>query len=71
LAPWGWAAESGFNYAEALQKSLYFYEAQQSGALSPNNWPAAALEAETKLVPRFAVYDGGKFIAGEEPGTAP
>ncbi|MBN9693533.1 MAG: glycoside hydrolase family 9 protein [Verrucomicrobia bacterium] len=26
-----------FNYAEALQKSLYFYEAQQSGRLSPLN----------------------------------
>jgi len=28
---------AAFNYAEALQKSLYFYEAQQSGNLSPNN----------------------------------
>lgn len=26
-----------FNYAEAMQKVLYFYEAQQSGRLSPNN----------------------------------
>ncbi len=31
------AEPSRFNYAEALQKSLYFYEAQQSGELSPNN----------------------------------
>jgi hypothetical protein len=31
------AEEARFNYAEALQKSLYFYEAQQSGQLSPNN----------------------------------
>ncbi|HEX2972618.1 MAG TPA: glycoside hydrolase family 9 protein [Tepidisphaeraceae bacterium] len=30
-------ADTSFNYAEALQKSLYFYEAQQSGPLSPNN----------------------------------
>lgn len=28
---------SEFNYAEALQKTLYFYEAQQNGPLSPNN----------------------------------
>jgi hypothetical protein len=27
------ANESNFNYAEALQKSLYFFEAQQSGKL--------------------------------------
>jgi hypothetical protein len=26
------ATETSFNYAEALQKSVYFYEAQQSGA---------------------------------------
>jgi endoglucanase len=31
------SAETDFNYAEALQKALYFYEAQQSGPLSPNN----------------------------------
>ncbi|MGE5609810.1 MAG: glycoside hydrolase family 9 protein [Bacillota bacterium] len=31
------SADTNFNYAEALQKSLYFYEAQQSGPLSPNN----------------------------------
>ena len=28
-------AEPQFNYAEALQKSLYFFETQQSGDLSP------------------------------------
>jgi endoglucanase len=31
------SSQTNFNYAEALQKSLYFYEAQQSGPLSPNN----------------------------------
>ena len=29
--------ERQFNYAEALQKTLYFSESQQSGRLSPNN----------------------------------
>ena len=27
------ASEAKYNYAEALQKSLYFYEAQQAGPL--------------------------------------
>ena len=27
------SAESSYNYAEALQKSLYFYECQQAGPL--------------------------------------
>lgn len=31
------AGAENFNCAEALQKSLYFYEAQQNGPLSPNN----------------------------------
>lgn len=31
------AADTRFNYAEALQKTLYFLEAQQSGKRSPNN----------------------------------
>lgn len=30
-------AQSSFNYAEALQKSLFFYEAQRSGPLPANN----------------------------------
>src|SRR5688572_2969948 len=30
-------AQSSFNYAEALQKSLFFYEAQRSGDLPANN----------------------------------
>lgn len=32
------AATAGFNYAEALQKSIYFYEAQRSGEL-PHGQP--------------------------------
>lgn len=31
------AAEGAFNYAEALQKAVYFYECQRSGVLPPNN----------------------------------
>ena len=31
------AQPGGFNYGEALQKSIWFYEAQQSGALPPWN----------------------------------
>ncbi len=31
------ALAQSFNYAEALQKSLFFYEAQRSGDLPPNN----------------------------------
>ncbi len=31
------AAPSTYNYAEALQKSIYFYEAQRSGKLPDNN----------------------------------
>jgi endoglucanase len=31
------AATAGINYAEALQKSIYFYETQRSGDLPANN----------------------------------
>src|SRR5436189_181220 len=31
------AGEPAFNYAEALQKSIYFYECQRSGPLPANN----------------------------------
>src|SRR6187402_3486175 len=38
LAAGGFAQQnSQFNYAEALQKSIFFYEAQRSGALPANN----------------------------------
>lgn len=33
----GTAAAAGYNYAEALQKSIYFYEAQRSGDLPEDN----------------------------------
>lgn len=37
FAPAADAAASDYNYAEALQKSIYFYEAQRSGDLPENN----------------------------------
>ncbi|WP_438497269.1 glycoside hydrolase family 9 protein, partial [Paenibacillus sp. IHBB 3054] len=33
----GTAAAADYNYAEALQKSIYFYEAQRSGDLPEDN----------------------------------
>lgn len=36
-APSAKASVSSYNYAEALQKSIYFYEAQRSGDLPANN----------------------------------
>ena len=33
----GASAEPKFNYAEALQKSIYFYEYQRSGKLPADN----------------------------------
>lgn len=60
------ASESKYNYAEALQKSMFFYEAQQSGVLPEWNsvsWRADSMvdEAgnETDVVP------GGWFDAGD------
>ncbi len=92
------ATETNFNYAEALQKALYFYEAQQSGPLSPNNrvewrgpscltdgqdigqdlaggwydagdhWTSAdGLSPDSKLVPRFPLFDGRKLLSGTLP----
>jgi endoglucanase len=66
LASVGNAAESGFNYAEALQKCLYFYEAQQSGVLSPNNrveWRGAACLTDGQDIGRD--LSGGWFDAGD------
>ncbi len=37
FAPAANAAASDYNYAEALQKSIYFYESQRSGDLPDNN----------------------------------
>lgn len=55
-----------FNYAEALQKSLYFYEAQQSGVLSPNNrvgWRGNAFLKDGQDIGRD--LSGGWFDAGD------
>jgi endoglucanase len=55
-----------FNYAEALQKSLYFYEAQQSGMLSPRNrvaWRGNAHIDDGKDVGRD--LSGGWYDAGD------
>ncbi|MBL9174868.1 MAG: glycoside hydrolase family 9 protein [Verrucomicrobiales bacterium] len=55
-----------FNYAEALQKSLYFFEAQQSGTLSPNNrveWRGPACLTDGQDIGRD--LSGGWFDAGD------
>ena len=55
-----------FNYAEALQKSLYFFEAQQSGILSPNNrveWRGPACLTDGQDIGRD--LSGGWFDAGD------
>lgn len=60
------AVERSFNYAEAMQKCLYFYEAQQSGRLSPNNrvaWRGDACLEDGKDVGRD--LSGGWFDAGD------
>ena len=60
------AAEPRFNYAEALQKSIYFYEAQQNGRLSPNNrveWRGASGLADGQDIGRD--LSGGWFDAGD------
>ncbi|MDE6789774.1 MAG: glycoside hydrolase family 9 protein [Ruminococcus sp.] len=60
------AADSDYNYAEALQKSMFFYEVQQSGVLPEWNevsWKADSMVdengVETDIVP------GGWFDAGD------
>lgn len=62
-----WAEETPrFNYAEALQKSLYFYEVQQSGTLSPNNrveWRGNAFLKDGQDIGRD--LSGGWFDAGD------
>jgi hypothetical protein len=60
------AAEVRFNYAEALQKTLYFYEAQQSGTLSPNNrvaWRGPFCLTDGQDIGRD--LSGGWFDAGD------
>lgn len=60
------AASGGYNYAEALQKSMFFYEVQQAGVLPDWNevqWRADSMidedGNETDVVP------GGWFDAGD------
>ncbi len=60
------AEASGYNYAEALQKSMFFYEVQQSGILPEWNsvpWRADSMineeGVETDIIP------GGWFDAGD------
>ena len=60
------APAADFNYAEALQKCLYFYEAQQSGQLSPNNrvvWRGPACLTDGQDIGRD--LSGGWFDAGD------
>lgn len=55
-----------FNYAEALQKTLYFLEAQQNGELSPNNrvaWRGDANLTDGADISRDLA--GGLFDAGD------
>jgi endoglucanase len=55
-----------FNYAEALQKTLYFLEAQQNGELSPNNrvaWRGDANLTDGSDINRDLA--GGLFDAGD------
>ena len=55
-----------FNYAEALQKSVYFLEAQQNGPLSPNNrvaWRGNANLSDGSDISRDLA--GGLFDAGD------
>ena len=60
------AAESSYNYAEALQKSMFFYEVQQAGILPDWNevtWRADSMVKEDGTP--SDVVDGGWFDAGD------
>ena len=59
-------AEPSFNYAEALQKTLYFLEAQQNGMLSSNNrvvWRGPSCLLDGSDIQRDLA--GGWFDAGD------
>src|SRR5690242_6848255 len=62
------AAAPAFNYAEALQKSVWFYDAQRSGKLSPDNrvnWRAdSALRdgSDAGLDLTGGFYDAGDHV---------
>ncbi|MEV4464413.1 glycoside hydrolase family 9 protein [Micromonospora echinofusca] len=60
------AAAGAFNYAEALQKSLYFYEAQQSGPLPA--WNRVSWRGDSALTDGADVgvdLTGGWYDAGD------
>ncbi|WP_121159194.1 glycoside hydrolase family 9 protein [Micromonospora pisi] len=59
-------AAATYNYAEALQKSLYFYEAQQSGALP--DWNRVSWRGDSALTDGADVgldLTGGWYDAGD------
>ncbi len=60
------AAESDYNYAEALQKSMFFYEVQQAGTLP--EWNSVSWRADSMVKEDGTpadVVDGGWFDAGD------
>lgn len=60
------AAESDYNYAEALQKSMFFYEVQQAGTLPEWNYVSWRADSMVKEDGTPAdVVDGGWFDAGD------
>lgn len=66
LAPLAAQSTNQFNYAEALQKSIYFYEAQRSGPLPADNrvaWRAGS--ALTDGADNSVDLTGGWYDAGD------
>lgn len=60
------AVESDYNYAEALQKSMFFYEVQQAGILP--EWNSVSWRADSMVKEDGTpadVVDGGWFDAGD------
>ncbi len=60
------AADSDYNYAEALQKSMFFYEVQQAGILP--EWNSVSWRADSMVKEDGTpsdVVDGGWFDAGD------
>src|SRR5690242_13654451 len=62
----GQSTTPAFNYAEALQKSLFFYEAQRSGPLPPGN--RVSWRSDSALTDGSAAsvdLSGGWYDAGD------
>ena len=60
------AAESSYNYAEALQKSMFFYEVQQSGRLP--DWNAVQWRGDSMMKEDGTsadIVEGGWYDAGD------